>query len=272
MIKSIKVLLLIIIPGFMFAQDTLTKKSGWGMKIGIPVFFPTTDNYDYINDNETCHVADGIDAHYTINPVLTLGKNIEVFRYTVLHTRKSSEWLLGYGIGYKQSAGRVNLFGHWSGGISFQSYDGYGSSSFKEHYIQAGSTLYYKHNVKRNNFILTGINISADFLVRTESDWKFKNHPGAPFSFDQHFNSSNRDWNYYYPDACISYELGFGFSLKNKWRFVPIVKTSVVNINRLFEELSNCLNPFNFSPRKIQYSKEVIFGITVIPHYRSKAK
>lgn len=264
-INRLFLIISLVAASYSFAQDTalMQKKSGWGIKVGSPVFIPTTDNYVYEGDQSEYEIFDGYNYSFNVKPVLTFGVSIDVIRYNILLISKSSRILLNYGIGYKQSYGRVNYSGYYSGGITGSGSGETGSRAFWQHYAQPQIGLFYIHELKsRKSSVLNSLSISLDYLIRTSIHTKFNGYQ------DNSSYSHYRFWALhkfdYTPKLNINYELGWNFALNNRWSITPTIKTAILNINQFLKKRPVYPGVTTFENAKQNYSKEVIFGIIIM--------
>lgn len=264
-INRLFLLISLVAASCSFAQDTtlVKKKSGWALKVASPVFIPTTKNYIYEDDQGDYEIFDGYKYSFDVKPLLTFGVSIDVIRYNILLIRKSSRILLNYGIGYKQSFGRVNYTGYYSGGISGSGGEETGSRAFRLHYAQPQIGLFYIHELKsRKSSILNSLSISLDYLIRTNIQTKFNgDQENSSYSHYRFWALHKFD---YTPKLNINYELGWTFALNNKWSITPTIKTAILNINQFLKKRPVYPGVTTFENAKQNYSKEVVVGIIIM--------
>ena len=254
---------------YLFAQDTL-KNRGWAVKIGTNNNLPTVKNYRYDFDEGCC---DRFAGTFTVKPIYSVNPYFELIRYRKKNIGKAT-FLLNYGIAYNQNTTKLDYSGNYYGGEGGGYYKVDNANYLlNENNLQLNfKTSHLWKFGKKNNFLLNTLNISCGFAVWKHIKYNQDGYSGNyKYTWNENYYRLNIDdyfkriiKPYRYPDLFINYELGYGFSFKNKLVLIPNIQTSILNINSFFYKKNQYDNYFNLISNSKKYYQNILVGFTIM--------
>src|ERR1051326_3473159 len=256
--RNLLALSLLVIPFISFSQNIpLVQNNAWLLRAGVNTSFPLTGTY---HDFSLVNYSDYF-WEYNVTPRFSAAPFIEVNRVVHAEFPNDNIGFYSYGLSWKQAMAGVDYTGWEGGGNSGVFYEGRGTKSWRDDYVQGQFRITHQFGLGKNyRPVLNSLGLSAGFhvrgVVRKEFTGSFNN--GPEYSEVSVIKSTPDKW--YIPQLKLNYT--FSWVIKTeKFLEMPEVETALLFLNNFLQ-----LDFPDHAPlvKHGEYYKEIFFSVALM--------